>query len=261
MAKQLQIRGGTTAQHSTFTGAVREITVDTDKDVIVVHDGTTVGGFPLAKQTSVDSKVAKVISTDNAVVRFNGTTGAVQDSSVIIDDNGNVGIGHPNPTTKLEVIGNIKTSCSGLEAVNTRGITWSIDGIVYGRLAVDNSGSLLYIGNGGLGYGPGSGGTVTQLTSKSTAVTLNKPTGQIFMNNAALAAGASVTFALNNTLINGVDGILLSIYANSQTAQGTYSLSCATNPSVAYITLTNKSATSYSDSLAINFQIIKGAIA
>lgn len=90
MAKQLQIRGGTTVQHSTFTGALREITIDTDKDVVVVHDGTTVGGFPLAKQTSVDSKVTKVTSTDNAVVRFNGTTGDVQNSNVIIDDNGNV---------------------------------------------------------------------------------------------------------------------------------------------------------------------------
>lgn len=93
MAKQLQIRGGTTVQHSTFTGALREITIDTDKDVVVVHDGTTVGGFPLAKQTSVDSKVTKVTSTDNAVVRFNGVTGDVQNSGVVIDDSGNVGIG------------------------------------------------------------------------------------------------------------------------------------------------------------------------
>ena len=54
MAKQLQIRGGTTAQHSTFTGAVREITVDTDKDTLVVHDGTTAGGFPLAKESVVN---------------------------------------------------------------------------------------------------------------------------------------------------------------------------------------------------------------
>jgi hypothetical protein len=45
----IQLRRGTTAQHSTFTGLVGEITVDTDKDTIVVHDGTTAGGYPLAK--------------------------------------------------------------------------------------------------------------------------------------------------------------------------------------------------------------------
>lgn len=47
MAQQVQFRRGTTAEHSTFTGANGEITVDTDKDVVVVHDGSTAGGFPL----------------------------------------------------------------------------------------------------------------------------------------------------------------------------------------------------------------------
>lgn len=93
MAKQLQIRGGTTEQHNTFTGASREITIDTSKNTVVVHDGYTPGGFPLAKESSVALKVAKVTSADNAIVRFDGTTGAVQNSGVTIDDNGNVGIG------------------------------------------------------------------------------------------------------------------------------------------------------------------------
>ncbi len=49
MAKLLKLRGGTTSQHSSFTGALREVTVDTDKDTLVVHDGSTAGGFPLAR--------------------------------------------------------------------------------------------------------------------------------------------------------------------------------------------------------------------
>ena len=44
-----QRRRGTTAQHATFTGLLGELTVDTDKDVVVVHDGSTAGGFPLAR--------------------------------------------------------------------------------------------------------------------------------------------------------------------------------------------------------------------
>ena len=47
MSTVVQIRRGNTAQHSTFTGANAEITVDTDKHIVVVHDGATVGGFPL----------------------------------------------------------------------------------------------------------------------------------------------------------------------------------------------------------------------
>ena len=44
MAKQLQLRRGTTAQHATFTGAVGEITVDTAKNTVVVHPGSVSGG-------------------------------------------------------------------------------------------------------------------------------------------------------------------------------------------------------------------------
>ena len=49
-AKLLKLRRGTTTQHGTFTGAEGECTVDMDKDVLVIHDGTTQGGHPLAAE-------------------------------------------------------------------------------------------------------------------------------------------------------------------------------------------------------------------
>ena len=49
MSTQVQIRRGNTAQTAAFTGVVAELTVDTDKKVVVVHDGTTAGGNPLIK--------------------------------------------------------------------------------------------------------------------------------------------------------------------------------------------------------------------
>lgn len=52
MSTQLKLRRGTTAQHSTFTGAEGEVTVDTTKDTLVVHDGTTAGGVPLLKDVT-----------------------------------------------------------------------------------------------------------------------------------------------------------------------------------------------------------------
>ena len=51
MAKLLKLRRGTTSQHSSFTGAEGEVTVDTTKDTVVVHDGSTAGGVPLAKES------------------------------------------------------------------------------------------------------------------------------------------------------------------------------------------------------------------
>jgi hypothetical protein len=51
----IQLRRGTTAEHSTFTGLVGEITVDTTKDTLVVHDGAVAGGYPLARISDVTS--------------------------------------------------------------------------------------------------------------------------------------------------------------------------------------------------------------
>jgi hypothetical protein len=53
MATILQLRRGTSTQHSSFTGAEGEVTIDTTKDTLVVHDGVTAGGVPLAKESTV----------------------------------------------------------------------------------------------------------------------------------------------------------------------------------------------------------------
>lgn len=50
MSFAFQRRRGTTAAHTSFTGLLGELTVDTTKDTVVVHDGSTAGGFPLSKQ-------------------------------------------------------------------------------------------------------------------------------------------------------------------------------------------------------------------
>ena len=57
MTTQIKRRRGTTTEHSTFTGAEGEITIDTTKDTVVVHDGSTAGGHPLAKESSIAGKV------------------------------------------------------------------------------------------------------------------------------------------------------------------------------------------------------------
>ena len=50
MAKLLKLRRGTTSEHSSFTGAEGECTVDTTKDTLVVHDNSTAGGRPLLRE-------------------------------------------------------------------------------------------------------------------------------------------------------------------------------------------------------------------
>lgn len=70
MARQVQIRRGTTSQHLTFTGVPAELTVDTDKNIIIVHDGNTVGGHPVAKAVSPEIKGNISLVDSNAGIAF-----------------------------------------------------------------------------------------------------------------------------------------------------------------------------------------------
>ena len=63
MAKRLQHRGGTTSQHSTFTGAAREVTVDTDKNTLVINDGATAGGHALPTLTGTETLTNKTLTS------------------------------------------------------------------------------------------------------------------------------------------------------------------------------------------------------
>jgi hypothetical protein len=54
MSTQVQFRRGTTGETTSFIGALAEVTVDTSKNVCVVHDGTTAGGFPLLREDGVN---------------------------------------------------------------------------------------------------------------------------------------------------------------------------------------------------------------
>ena len=61
MAKLLKLRRGTTSQHSSFTGAEGEVTIDTNKDVPVVHDGSTAGGHPVAAEDMANVSSANIL--------------------------------------------------------------------------------------------------------------------------------------------------------------------------------------------------------
>lgn len=108
-----------------------------------------------------------------------------------------------------------------------------------------------------VGYATGSGGTVTQLTSKSTGVTLNKACGQITTHNAALAAGAEVTFTVTNSTVAATDIPVVAI--SSGGTAGSYGVWATAVAAGSFaITLSNLSAGSLSQAIVINFAVIKG---
>lgn len=111
---------------------------------------------------------------------------------------------------------------------------------------------------GNLGYITGAGGAVTQLTSKSTGVTINKSTGQITMINSALAGGASVTFTVTNSMVTAADTIIVNI--KSGATANTYGVNVSAVALGSFnIQINNFTGTSQSDAIVLNFAIIKGA--
>ena len=65
MPTVLQFRRGTTSQNNSFTGAIGEITYDTDKDVLRVHDGSSAGGFSMVSASSTDTLTNKTLTSPN----------------------------------------------------------------------------------------------------------------------------------------------------------------------------------------------------
>jgi len=107
-----------------------------------------------------------------------------------------------------------------------------------------------------LGYTAEAQGTVTQLTDKSTAVTLNKSAGRITMNNASLATATNATFTLNNSLISANDTVILTISGGQATA-GSYNVFAnALAAGSVSITLRNISGGTLSEAVVINFALI-----
>ena len=240
LSSKLDKTGGDVAGNINFTGTGRRITGD-------FSNGTT------ASRVSFQTNVANGITSVSAIP--NGSATAAQYSLYNSSD--------VNNATLFDSIVNSVEARIRVLAIGTGSnlpLVFNVGGL--GRLRIDATTGNVLATSGALGYGAGAGGAVVQATSKSTAVTLNKPTGQITMNNAALAAGASVTFQLNNNLITPVDALILTIDSYSIIGISTekYSVSgTVLGSSGAHITVKNISAGSLSEGLRINFAIIKGA--
>ena len=107
-----------------------------------------------------------------------------------------------------------------------------------------------------IGYSAAAQGAVTQLTSKSTAVTLNSSAGRITMNNASLATATNATFTLNNTTISANDAVILTISGGQATAGSYNAFANSLATGSVSITLRNISGGTLSEAVVINFAVI-----
>ena len=105
----------------------------------------------------------------------------------------------------------------------------------------------------------GAGGTVTQLTDKTTAVTLNTIAGEITMNNALLGGDTTVAFTLNNSVVAATDVMIVNQVGGGNVGVYSFNANCAAGS--ASIAVHNMTNTNRSDAIVIRFPVIKAAVA
>ena len=143
MAKIVKKRRGTTVEHSAFTGALAELTVNTDLHTVVVHDGNTPGGFSLALANGSNLTGSSASSIGLAELNITGAAGVVG-QALSTDGSGNltfIDISHPTLGGDISgTIGNAQIN------ENTVGITELnvADGAVNTYLKTDGVGNLSF---------------------------------------------------------------------------------------------------------------------
>ncbi len=124
MAKQVKRRRGSTAEHDVFTGAVGEVTVDTDIQTLVVHDGILAGGYPLAKADLSNADLANKINVAELA-----TTDGAAGHILTTDGNGQISFNVP---------GGVSPNSVGALELNTA------DGLAGTVLTTDGGGTLTF---------------------------------------------------------------------------------------------------------------------
>jgi hypothetical protein len=216
MADQLQLRGGTTNEHSTFTGALREVTVDTDKDTLIVHDAATAGGHPLLREDGSNSALS-LGTAGTPSLKFTGdantgiySPGADQvaistggSGRLFVNANGNVGIGSTSTNGNLTFSSSASVIC-----------TDTSDGSDNKRLVLNGGGGGFSSGRGGYIALSGNEATnpgnvqISMGNVSGTGIVFNKANGTPCLNidsDGKVGVGTSDpgSYSANNLVIAG----------------------------------------------------------
>ena len=154
----------------------------------------------------------------------------------------------------------LQSGTPGQEAADLTFLTKPIASGNIERLRIKSTGEVLVTNPAGLGYGPGAGGTVTQATNKSTPVTLNKPCGRINMHTGTLPANTLASFIVFNSTVSVTDVVVATHASGGDPASYEVRVTSIGTGSFV-IRVKNVSTNALSESLVINFAIIKGATA
>lgn len=214
----------------------------TNIEVIALENFTnTAGGTKMEFYTAAVGAVTKTLS---ASISATQTTLPAALSVV-----GNIVGGNVTTTGLVSMTGNV--TAGNISTAGTVSVT--------GNVVVGGTFGLSLVDGGTMGYNTGAGGTVAQAGNKTQGVTLNKPSGEITMQNTNLAAATSVSFTLTNSTIGARDLLLINLVGGGTPGAYFYGANCTTGSAV--ITVRNLTAGTLGEALVLRYAVIKGSIA
>ena len=208
MSTQVQLRRGNTSQTSTFTGVTAEVTVDTDKKTVVVHDGSTAGGTPLAKEAVLTSAFAHAngafgvanTATTSAQAAFDKANQTAQLAFTTVSANGTNLVADANTDTltitSTMANGIFVTGTAGTDTIDIGLLNSGVTAAGYGNsitipvLVVDAKGRLTSVTDTAIRSGTTSQTGIVQLTDSISSTSIT---------TAATPAAVKTTYDLAST--------------------------------------------------------------
>lgn len=262
-AGALAIIGASTYQNVTSSGAMLHITGNDGTSSRIVNDAYGTGAVPTFSTRAARGTAASptAIQSGDVLARF----GFVGWDGIDFGAPGGAGcaieaVAIENFTDSAQGT-NIKLYTSPATS-NTKVLSMTVAANVVtfpANVSVTGSGGLSLTDGGTMGYNTGAGGTVAQSGNKSGPVTLNKPSGEITMQNTALGAGATVSFTLTNSTIGARDVMIINLVGGGTVGAYYFGANCTAGSAV--ISVSNRSAGSLSEALVLRYVVIKGSIA
>jgi len=264
-----------TITNSTISGgtiANTPISGNTGAFTTLSHSGLMTGGTGINyTDTGLLSITGSNVNSYNQIVIQNQNSGAAASTNFNISNDlgtattnfGEFGINSSGftGTGSFSQAGNVYLASATTDLVlgtyGPKSIRFVVNSGATDAMVIDASGNLAITApSGSLGYGTGAGGIVTQLTSRTTSVTLTKPTGQVTLFTAAPTVGAWLSFNIVNSLVTVNDTVVVSVTG----ASNTYVATTSVGAGAIFVSFTSINGTA-SDTPKINFAIIKGAVA
>ena len=155
------------------------------------------------------------------------------------------------------------TSVLGIQGISSNVITFAATGTYEFQFHTEDGGTSIYLSEltrprnsftNALGYTTGGGGTVTQGTSRTTGVTLNKPSGAITLFSAAGSTTAA-TFTVTNSTVAATDVIII----NQKSGTDLYDLMVTAVAAGSFNITFRTTGGTTTETPVFNFAVIKGA--